>query len=250
MSERSGSSQMYRRPYRLLTIDLDDTLWPCAPVISAAEQALYDWLRVVAPRLADVHDPASLREQRRQLMIGSPGLAHDLTRVRRESLSVLLTGLGYRETLADEAVELFRRHRNRVEPYAEVRTALTRLSKHYLLVSLTNGNAEVDRTPLCGLFHLSLCAADVGAAKPDPAIFRHALEWAGVDARQCLHVGDDPVRDVEAACRFGIDTAWVNRRDSSWPEDIEPPTFEVNGLDELCDILRAADPAPLSTFRR
>ena len=247
MAACNTSNQKSRRPYRVLTIDLDDTLWPCGPVIAAAEQALYDWLCLVAPRLTDVHDPASLGEQRRQLMISSPDLAHDLTRVRRESLRVLLTGHGYPETLADQAVDLFRRHRNRVEPFREVKAALTRLAKQYLLVSVTNGNAEVDRTPLSGLFHLSLSAADVGAAKPDPALFRGALEWAGFDAGQCLHIGDDPVRDVEAARRFGTDTAWVNRGGSSWPEGLVPPTYEVNHLGELCDILRAFNLMPLST---
>jgi len=230
---------MYRRSYRLLTIDLDDTLWPCGPAIAAAEQALYDWLRLVAPRLTDIYDPASLRLHRGQLMANLPDMAHDLTRVRRESLSALLTEQGYSETLADEAVDLFRQHRNRVEPYRDVMPALSRLSDRYLLVSVTNGNAEVDQTSLSGLFHLSLSAADVGAAKPDPALFIRALDWAGAEPGQCLHIGDDPVRDVEAACQFGIDTVWVNRRGSSWPEGLEPPTFEVTRLDELCNILRA-----------
>ncbi len=244
MAACHSNDQMHRRSYRLLTLDLDDTLWPCGPVIAAAEEALYDWLREVAPRLTDRHDPTSLREQRRQLMIRSPELDHDLTRVRLESLEGLLIEHDYPAALAGEAVGLFRRYRNQVEPYTDVQPALARLSARYLLVSVTNGNAEVDQTPLNGLFHLSLSAADVGAAKPDPALFRHALEWAGVEPRQCLHIGDDPVRDVDAACRFGIDTAWINRGEASWPADLEPPTFEVAHLGELCDILRPSNPMP------
>ena len=226
---------MRRRSYRLLTIDLDDTLWPCGPVIAAAERALYDWLSAVAPRLTAAHDPASLRAHRGRWMTGAPEQAHDLTRVRRESLRVVLAEHGYPRTLADEGVELFRRHRNRVEPYAEVEPVLRRLLDRYLLVSVTNGNVQLERTPLRGLFHHSLSAADVGAAKPDPALFRRALEWAGVDPAQCLHIGDDPLRDIEAAGRLGIDGVWVNRSGSTWPEGVRPPLLEVSDLGELQD---------------
>ena len=34
------------RAFRLLTIDLDDTLWPCAPTIKRAEAVLYAWLEL------------------------------------------------------------------------------------------------------------------------------------------------------------------------------------------------------------
>ena len=34
-------------PPKLLTIDLDDTLWPCEPPIRLAEALLADWLAEV-----------------------------------------------------------------------------------------------------------------------------------------------------------------------------------------------------------
>ena len=36
-------------PTKLLTIDLDDTLWPCEPPIRLAEALLADWLAEAAP---------------------------------------------------------------------------------------------------------------------------------------------------------------------------------------------------------
>ncbi|MEA3273726.1 MAG: HAD family hydrolase [Pseudomonadota bacterium] len=218
---------------RLLTIDLDDTLWPCAPTIHRAEARLYSWLERTAPRLTEAHDPDSLRRQRRDLMQVRPEIAHDLTAVRRDSLRELLAAFGYEEDLADDAMALFLDHRNRVEPYSDVIPALRGLAVQYRLVSITNGNSDVTRTPLRGLFHHSLTAAGVGAARPDPALFLGALEWARIPSDQALHVGDDPRLDVEAARRVGMATVWVNRDGNSWPQELAPPDAEVADLIEL-----------------
>ncbi len=47
-------------------------------------------------------------------------------------------------------------------------------------------------------------SAIVGASKPDPAIFRVALDCAGVDAAAALHVGDMLCADVDGAAQAGI----------------------------------------------
>jgi putative hydrolase of the HAD superfamily len=125
---------------------------------------------------------------------------------------------------------LFLDHRNRVEPYAEVVPMLQALGAEYRLVSVTNGNSDVERTPLRGLFHHSLTAAQVGAQKPDPALFRGALAWARVPPGRALHLGDDPFRDVEAARRFGMRAVWVNRGGGGWPDELDPPAAEVPDL--------------------
>jgi 2-haloalkanoic acid dehalogenase type II len=218
---------------RLITIDLDDTLWPCAPAIQDAEKVLYDWLSARAPRLTQAHDPISLREHRRKLMLQRPEIAHDVTAVRQIALRELMHQFDYPSALADQAMALFQRQRNRVEPYPDAVPALAQLRQRYRLVSLTNGNAEVQHTPLRGLFHCSLSAADAGACKPDPALFELAMDWAGVTAYQTVHVGDDPLLDVDAARRVGLSAIWVNRAGMNWPPDLEPPWCEVSDLSEL-----------------
>ncbi|HEV8673783.1 MAG TPA: HAD-IA family hydrolase [Methylomirabilota bacterium] len=51
----------------------------------------------------------------------------------------------------------------------------------------------------------------VGAAKPDPAIFRHALARHGVEAAEALHVGDSPTEDVAGAAAAGLLGVLVDR---------------------------------------
>ena len=227
-----------KRTFRLLTIDLDDTLWPCEPVILRAEAELSAWLALQAPRLTDACDREVMRSHRRELMMSRPEIAHDITEVRRQSLRELLAEHGYDSSLADGAMALFLEHRNQVAPYADVVPALRALGNGHRLVSVTNGNADVARTPLNGLFDLSLTAADVGAQKPDPALFQGALKWCGVSPDLALHLGDDPHRDIEAARNLGMEAVWINRGDRAWPDELDPPAAEVRDLSQLQRLLR------------
>jgi len=221
------------RVFRLLTLDLDDTLWPCEPTIEQAEAVLYAWLERTAPRLTEIYDREAMRCHRQALMMSQPELAHDLTAVRRHSLRGLLSAYGYDVALADAAVALFLEHRNRVVPYADVLPTLQALVAEYPLVSVTNGNADVARTPLRDLFRRSLTAADVGAQKPAPNLFLGALRWACVPPERALHLGDDPYRDVEAARRLGMTAVWINREGAPWPRVLKPPASELADLGQL-----------------
>jgi HAD superfamily hydrolase (TIGR01509 family) len=222
---------------RLITLDLDDTLWPCMPTIHRAEAHMYQWLTQNAPLLTAEHSLDALREHRIELASRRPEIAHDLTELRRLSLRQLLSGHVDGSELADVATKEFCRLRNQVEPYEEVLTVLTELRQRYMLISVTNGNADIRHTPLHGCFDHSLTAAEVGAAKPDPALFDAARSLAGVEAHQALHVGDDPLRDVEAARLAGLRTAWVDRGRISWPQQLDPADYIVGNLQELASLL-------------
>lgn len=232
---------MDRSQLRLITLDLDDTVWPCAPVIQAAELALLQWLWEQAPGLLELHDQDSLREHRRRLMRERPEVAHDVTEVRRLSLVELLVQqglvLGRAETLADQALAVFLDHRHRIEPYADAAPALRRLAARFHLVSITNGNSDPELTPLRGVFRHRVNAAEAGASKPAPAVFERALVLAGCSPAQCLHVGDEPYLDVEAARVLGIASVWVNRQGRPWPADLAPPLLAVTDLHQLADWL-------------
>ncbi len=215
---------------RLITIDLDDTLWPCDVTIMAAERAHFDWVRRNAPRVADRYDQAGLRRHRIDLRTRRPAIAHDLTAVRMASLRELLGEYGYPVELAESAMDDFLDHRNRVRPYEDAAPMLRALARHFCLVSVTNGNADVQRTPLQGLFRHTFRAEDVGAAKPDPALFMAALQACEVAVEEAVHLGDDPLLDVEAARRLGMRAVWVNRNGRQWPDALDLPEAQVTDL--------------------
>lgn len=60
-------------------------------------------------------------------------------------------------------------------------------------------------------FEVIAVSAVVGAAKPDPAIFRHALRRLGVPATRALHCGDHPEYDCVGALRAGIRAVLIDR---------------------------------------
>jgi len=79
-------------------------------------------------------------------------------------------------------------------------------------VSLHERLAE---TGLAPLVDGAVASAEVGAAKPDPAIFEAALSLAGVTAAEAVHVGDSPVEDGEGARAAGIRAVLIGRDISS-----------------------------------
>lgn len=197
---------------RLISFDLDDTLWPTRPVILAAEQQLYGWLARHAPAIPRSLSIHAMRQQRLGWMKTHPDVAHDLTLVRLKTLENLMHEYGYPQSLAEQGLRVFRRARNQVTPWDDVLPVLQHLRRNYTLVSLTNGNAQIAHTPLRDCFHLCLSAEDAGAAKPDPAMFQQVSRWSGLSFEQMLHVGDDWERDVLPAARLGMASAWVQRQ--------------------------------------
>jgi putative hydrolase of the HAD superfamily len=220
-------------PPLVLSLDLDDTLWPVAPVIARAETALFDWLRGSHPDAVRGHSIESMRKLREDVALRHPELRHDLSFLRRQALAEQFRATGQAEVLADEALEVFLSARNRVELYPDVRESLARLRAHYRLFALSNGNADLDRCGIAEYFDGHVTARSAGAAKPDARIFAQLVCAAGVEARRVLHVGDDPLADVAGARSAGLQSAWLNRDGRIWPAELAPPSLIVSTLVEL-----------------
>ncbi|HEX4153068.1 MAG TPA: HAD family hydrolase [Steroidobacteraceae bacterium] len=219
---------------RILSLDLDDTLWPVAPVIAAAEIALLDWLKQRYPEAARGHDVDSMRALRVNAAAQFPERSHDLTFLRRRALAVQFAAAGHAESLCEEALEIFLAARNRVELYADVRPALERLRARYRLFAVSNGNADLDRCGLGELFDGHITAIAAGAAKPDARIFAALRSMAGVHAAEVMHVGDDPVADVQGASEAGMHAVWLNRGGlRQWPAALAAPPRTISTLAEI-----------------
>lgn len=218
---------------RVISLDLDDTLWPVGPVIAAAEDELLAWLAEHYPRVMQGHDLASLRSLRAEVASRHPGQRHDLTWLRRQALTEQFAAAGYGSPPVEEALEVFFRGRNRVALYDDVRPALERLRTKYRLFAVSNGNADLVRCGVADLFAGHITAAAAGAAKPDPRIFDLLLREAGVRPVEVLHIGDDPLADVVGATQAGMQSVWLNREGRAWPSQYAPPRWTVTTLAEI-----------------
>lgn len=224
---------------RLITFDLDDTLWDVAPVMHSAEATLRDWLAAEAPRLGPV-PIEHLWAIRARLMEADPGLRHRLSELRRRILFHALEEAGYPHAEASELAELgfqvFLAARHQVQLYPEVHPTLERLAMRYTLGVITNGNADVRRLGLADYFRFALCAEELGIGKPDPHPFQTALRHAGVEARQAVHIGDHPGDDIAGAKAAGMHAIWFNPNGRTW-EGGEAPDREIRSLGALPALL-------------
>jgi FMN hydrolase / 5-amino-6-(5-phospho-D-ribitylamino)uracil phosphatase len=217
----------------VLSFDLDDTLWAVEPVLIAAESAMLSWLQERHPEIMRGQCVTSLRAMRAHVAEQYPERSHDMTFLRRRALANMFIEAGHPVAHADEAFEVFFAARNRVKLYDEVEAALRRLSTRYRLFALSNGNADLKRCGIAHLFEGHVTAIEAGAAKPDVRIFAHLLKQAGVEARQVLHIGDDPHADVVGAMQAGLQAAWLNRNSREWPAGFPKPPRTIATLDEI-----------------
>lgn len=227
---------------RLITCDLDNTLWDVQSIIVRAEQQMLAFLAAEYPALTERFDRASLHELRLQIQQEQPEIAHDLTALRKGVLRRALQQSGYDDATANSGSEaafaVFFQGRNTVEFYPGALDALAELAREYPLYALSNGNADIRRIGLGHLFRKHLSAADVGAAKPDPRIYRAALAHAGVAPGQALHIGDHPEQDIDAARRVGMKTVWTDFHGLAWPADLAPADAEARDFPAVVAAVR------------
>lgn len=88
-------------------------------------------------------------------------------------------------------------------------------------------------------FDFTVISATARLAKPDPALFRLALERADVTADYTLHVGDSYIRDALGARQAGITPALIDRtRSLSAGVPDCPLVYDLLELLDLLDIAR------------
>jgi FMN hydrolase / 5-amino-6-(5-phospho-D-ribitylamino)uracil phosphatase len=224
---------------KAILFDLDDTLWPIAPAILQAEEAVHAWLRAHAPRVAERHTIDSLREARMELLARQPELRFDLGKLRRAGLLAAFTEVGEDAARVDAAMAEYYAARNAVVPYDDVLPGLQRLQDMVLVGSVSNGNADLRVIGLSHHFKVSVAAHELGVAKPDTAIFLAACRELGVAPEDAVYVGDDVLLDVQGAQRAGLRAVWMNRTGSSkhLEHDVVPDAM-VRDFDELLDWLK------------
>lgn len=137
---------------KVITFDLDDSLWDIAPVITRAEARLHAWFAVHYPRIAERFGPHDLQILRRQAGLVHPQLAHDLTALRKLSLRAAFEQAGYGTDGVEDAFAVFWAARNDVMLHADVVPALEALASRYTLGTISNGNADVGRAGLGRFF--------------------------------------------------------------------------------------------------
>jgi putative hydrolase of the HAD superfamily len=143
--------------------------------------------------------------------------------LRRRCAAVVQESLGTSLPLADVEDALLAAVRFRA--YPEVPAVLERLrAGGARLAVVSNWDVSLhdvlERTELRGRVDAVVISAEVGVAKPDPAIFRTALERLGAKASDAVHVGDSVEHDVAGARAAGLEAVFVARNGAQAPDGV------------------------------
>ncbi|MEO8458989.1 MAG: HAD family hydrolase [Dokdonella sp.] len=220
------------QPIRAISLDLDDTLWPIAPVIERVERHVDAWLRERCPEVADAWPISAFRALREEVARDHPHLAHDFTEQRKLTLRRAFQPFGLGEEWVESAYEVYQQVRNQVDCYPDALEALPLLASRWPLITISNGNADLIRIGMHAHFAFSISAREAGVAKPDAAIFHAACERLGLPPECVLHIGDDPMLDIEGARDAGMRTAWLNR-DGTCGSVACVPDIEIRKLGDV-----------------
>ena len=115
--------------------------------------------------------------------------------------------------------------------FEDVLLTLKELKKQKLILGLLT-NLNKDMAPICRQLGLEpyldfvITSEEVGSDKPQPPIFLAALERAGVNASEAIHVGDQYKIDVVGARGVGIKPILIDR-DNLYPEVTDCPRIRT-----------------------
>lgn len=102
--------------------------------------------------------------------------------------------------------------------------------------------AALRATGLEPFFDVVVTSFDVGRDKPEPDIFRRALESLRCHPTEAVMVGNDVVADIAGAAALGMTTVLVARGADVVPEQAGvEPSFVVRSLAEIPALLAGGD---------
>ncbi|MFY9180310.1 MAG: HAD family hydrolase [Venatoribacter sp.] len=221
---------------KLLTFDLDHTLWNPDAVLRKADLLCYQYLVEQSPVTGQMFSQKDIWEYRLQLAQSYPDLSFRMSALREESLRRILLQSGVESNraaqIAKDAFQVFYQARSQITFFDGAVATLEQLASKYPLIAITNGNADLNLIGINHLFKAYLNPDLIGFAKPSAEIFHVALKEAGVNASAAVHIGDNPETDVLAAKAVGMKTVWMNYDHSTWQHN-QRPDAEITEIIQL-----------------
>ena len=127
----------------------------------------------------------------------------------------------------------------RLDPWSDSPTALAALRQRFTVVALSNADlaelAEMSRH--AGLaWHAVLSGQSARSFKPNPAVYRMALESLQLEPARVLMIAAHPW-DLRAAAELGLATAYIARPDAEAPASTDTFDAYASDLSELSELL-------------
>jgi HAD superfamily hydrolase (TIGR01509 family) len=208
---------------RAVLFDLDDTLFDhesCARGALEAVHRSHERFRSVTFQEFERLHAVLLEELHQRVISGEL----DLDTARIERFRRLFEAAGAGDRPAEEGARVYRECYIRTRRAIAGAAALLSTLKPRVKIGVVSNNLlaeQQEKMKQCGLdgFVDALIVSEtVGVMKPDPLIFRVALEQLAVTHDETVMVGDSWAADVEGARAAGIPVVWFNRNALPSPE--------------------------------
>lgn len=155
-------------------------------------------------------------------------------------------GDGYKLALRTHDLQKAHWHGELERLYPAVPEILHLLKQKFRLGIIANQEAScrerLNLWGLTGLFDITILSCEVGASKPEPAIFLTALKRAGCAPEQAWMVGDRLDNDILPAMALGMKTVWVRQGWGGWGNAgllPHPPTNTIDTIGQLLDVFHS-----------
>jgi len=232
------------RPVRAVLCDLDDTLFDHAHATRCALAKLREHEPGFQTWPLDVFDERHrevLERLHTRVLAGERTI--DSARVERFLTLLEQCGAAADPGRAEAAARFYRT--TYLEDWRAVPGAVPMLDSLAragvpVIIVTNNGLAEqrlkLDRIDLTRRVTGLVTSEEVGACKPERAIFDAALERAGVGVVDAVMLGDAWATDIEGARRLGMRAVWLNRRHEAAPAGDVP---EFASLEDTAAVVAA-----------
>lgn len=231
---------------KVLSFDLDNTIYDCQSVLTRAENWFttylcdryglggkyqsYDYWANVKSKV--LHEDLSLED--------------DVTLLRAQSLVVAFKEIGIplkgglEEAM--DLVKLFVKKRSEGVVSGEVRTLMSALKSKYPLISVSNGNLDAKQLEVSSYFETDLRPVRFKFhRKPHQDLFIECANFKQVQPCEILHIGDDPYTDVFGAVSSGCKCVWLRKGYTGISPDEQflrvLPDIEIDNILELSQLL-------------
>lgn len=197
---------------KLLSFDLDNTLYDNTDVIRIAEKKSREYIQSEFLASSLTCDFVNFDKIKNELIAN--GIGNSNNKYQFENLSLLRyqTNLNFclnlpnPELVAEKALNIFLDFRSKIQVSGVMLSMLEKLAKQYRIVSVTNGNCDPMKTELASFIERNYSPGDGLRAKPHPEmLFRLLIDYK-LDNQQILHIGDrldaDQLAADQAGCQF------------------------------------------------
>lgn len=202
---------------RAVFFDIDDTLFSTSTFAERAREHSVDAMIAMGVRCSR---DAMLRELKEVIQEFSSNFEHHYDKLLSRLPLEATIGLNLPLVVAAGVVAYHETKFRDLCAYDDVTEVLRILSETDLILGIISNGLTIKQMEK--LIRLRVyqyvtptaifISDQVGVAKPNPKVYRRAVDRVGVHPGEALHVGDHPVNDVDAARKAGLHTVW-NRRE-------------------------------------